>query len=152
MAINVNQAFAGQGIRRPSVGESLNSRGGSPANATAPAAETDLQEGGIAPPKVEPGSPADPAEQVQAPQSLDRAIEEANAISEANLRATNRSVTFSKDDSSGRIKITIREEGINGEEVLRQIPPSSFFKLVDKLQSLGDGSGDHQGALVDLEI
>ena len=152
MAINVNQAFAGQPIRTPTVGESLNSKGGSPANATAPAAETDLEEGGIAPPKVEPGSSATGAEQVSAPQSLDKAVEQANALAEANLRATNRSVTFSKDERSGRIQITIREEGVGGEEVLRQIPPSSFFKLVERLQSLNDDGGPPRGALVDLDI
>lgn len=152
MAINVNQAFVGQAIRKPSVSESLNPPRGGAVNAAAPAAETDLQEGGVAPPRAEPGGSVRQAEQVHAPQNLDRAVEQANAIAEANLRATNRSVTFSKDDSSGRIQITIREEGADGEEVLRQIPPSSFFRLVERLQSLNDGSDGHRGALVDLDI
>jgi uncharacterized FlaG/YvyC family protein len=152
MAINVNQALAGLPIRTPAVGEALNSRGGSPANAAAPAAETDLQEGGIAPPKVVPGSGANTKAQVSAPQSLDKAVEQANRLAEANLRATNRSVTFSKDDQSGRIQITIRSEGVDGEEVLRQIPPSSFFKLVERLEALNASEDGHRGALVDLNI
>ncbi len=152
MAINVNQALVGQAVRTASVRESLNPPRDSSVNAAAPAAETDLQEGGITPPKADPSGSVNPANRVSAPQSLDRAVEQANAIAEVNLRATNRSVTFSKDDNSGRIQITIREEGADGEEVLRQIPPSSFFKFVERLQSLNDGSDGHRGALVDLDI
>ncbi len=149
MAINVNLAFAGQGVRSASVGESLNKARGGPERVSPPASETELANASA--PRIEaPASDPQAPAKVEPP-SLDKAIEAANAIAESNLRATNRSVTFSKDDRSGRIQITIREKGVNGEEVLRQIPPSSFFKMVERLSSLNENGEAHRGALLDIE-
>ncbi len=150
MAINVTQAYVGQPIRKASAGELINPPRGSPEGSAAPVSETELQSNGG--PTVEAINAPDVNARALAPQGLDRAVEAANALAEVVLRATNRSVTFSKDNGSGRIQITIRENGPNGEEVLRQIPPSSFFKLVESLKAMNDGTNAHRGALVDFDI
>ena len=76
------------------------------------------------------------AQQVE-PADLDRAVEEANQLSEPSLRATNRRVVFGRHEGSGRITITIHEQ-VNGKEVERQIPPESLLKLVERLKTLGN--------------
>lgn len=146
MAINVNQVFSGGAIRNPGAGDQAVKRT-SGRNATEPSADTELAPesatGAGAAANVRPD-----ARPVEA-QSLDRAIEEANALSETTLRARNRSVTFGRDDGSGRITITIREE-VDGEETTRQIPPPAFLELVERLKRLGEG--ETRGALIDLDV
>lgn len=156
MAINFNQAFSAQPIRTPAAGESLANQRGSPQKAaSAPVAEAESS--------VEARKAAEPtegqsesglsvalsreAEQVD----LTRAVEQANALAESALRATNRSIMFEKDDTSGRVKITIKEE-VNGEEVTRQIPPSQFLKVVERLRQLSDdGAQPPRGALISVD-
>ena len=92
-----------------------------------------------------PGA-ADPADS----KSLIKAIEEANAVAEVALRASHRSVEFSHDDTSGRITITIKEE-VDGKEVSRQIPPSQFLKIVERLRDVAERSRP-RGALFDLDV
>lgn len=156
MAINFNQAFAAQPIRTPAAGESLANQRGSPQKAaSAPVAEADAS--------VEVKQAAEPTEGT--PESglsvalsreteqvdLTRAVQQANALAESALRATNRSIMFEKDDTSGRVKITIKEE-VNGEEVTRQIPPSQFLKVVERLRQLNDGGGQApRGALINVD-
>lgn len=136
MAINLNQLVSGQVAIRPPTPDALAARA-SPKKAAA-AAETELARA------AEPGATATVTEtaeveagaQVEAPE-LDRAVEEANQLTESSLRATNRSVTFGRHEGSGRITITIREE-VNGKEVERQIPPESLLKLVERLKAMGE--------------
>lgn len=156
MAINFNQAFAAQPIRTPAAGDTLaNQRGSPPKAEAAPVAEAEssaearkaaeptegVPEGGLS------AALAREAEQVD----LTRAVEQANALAESALRATNRSIMFEKDDTSGRVKITIREE-VNGEEVTRQIPPSQFLKVVERLRQLNtDGAEPPRGTLISVD-
>lgn len=150
MAINVNQAL---NIRAP-VSETAAAPRGSPRSVSPPATRTDLGTHGAAALQAaiaaEPGAhPAEAAREIDAA-SLDKAVEQANAIAEATLRATNRSVEFSRDRDSGRVTITITEE-VNGEEVSRQIPPSEFLRILEKLKDLAEGN-QPRGALVDLDV
>lgn len=137
MAINLNQLVTGQAAVRPPTPDALAARA-SPKK-TNTSSETELARA------VEPGATATVTEvaaveaagaQVEAPE-LDRAVEEANQLTESSMRATNRSVTFGRHEGSGRITITIREE-VNGKEVERQIPPESLLKLVERLKAMGE--------------
>lgn len=155
MAINVNQAFAAQSIRTPAAGESLANQRGSPQKAaSAPVAEAESSAEARKAAEPTEGTPENglsaaltrEAEQVD----LTRAVEQANALAETALRATNRSVMFEQDDTSGRVKITIKEE-VDGEEVTRQIPPSQFLKVVERLRALQDGETPPRGALISVD-
>ena len=137
MAMTVNQLVSGQAAIRPPTPDALAARA-SPRK-TNTSSETELARA------AEPGATAtstDVAEvdatgaQVEAPE-LDRAVEEANQLTESSMRATNRSVTFGRHEGSGRITITIHEV-VNGKEVERQIPPESLLKLVERLKALGE--------------
>ena len=136
--MTVNQLVSGQSAVRPSSPDALAARS-SPrktntssetelARASQPGAaavSTDLAEVDVTGAKVESAD-------------LDRAVEEANQLTESSLRATNRSVVFGRHEGSGRITMTIHET-VNGEEVERQIPPESLLKLVERLKALGEG-------------
>lgn len=157
MALNVNQALAGQPLRAPTVGESLvNQRGSPPKKGVDAVGEVQS--------KSQAQKSAQAAEAAQAPAGglqamlaaeaeavdLNRAVEQANALAESALRATNRSVTFARDDGSGRMTITIREE-VDGEEVSRQIPPNHFLKVVERLRQLQESGDAPRGALIDID-
>ena len=153
MAINVNQAFSGQRIRAPAAADSLASqRANSQGEVQASAGPTELPQSGrpgeTIQGRIEEAVAAamDPKE----PEGLDRAIEEANSLAEATMRATNRSVTFGRDEPTGRVVITIREEK-NGEEISRQIPPAAFLKLVERLREAREGEAP-AGGLIDFKL
>jgi len=139
MAINLNQLVTGTtAVRAPTTPDAVAARV-QPRKAEG-SAKTELAKA------AEPGAFAkvpDPveaevtgAQQVE-PADLDRAVEEANQLSEPSLRATNRRVVFGRHEGSGRITITIHEQ-VNGKEVERQIPPESLLKLVERLKTLGN--------------
>lgn len=156
MAINVNQALAGQPLRVPAAGESLAQQRSAPRVASAaPVAPAESSADARKAAEATEGVPqsglsaalARKAEQVD----LTRAVEQANAIAESALRATNRSVRFDKDDSSGRVTITIKEE-VDGEEVTRQIPPSHFLRVVERLRQIADeGEAIPRGAFIRVD-
>jgi uncharacterized FlaG/YvyC family protein len=153
MAINFNQAYAGQPIRSPTVGDS-HTRRGQANGEVAPVSKVEMStEANVAntlgAPSPESGLEAIAMTSVD-PAQLTRAVEQANAASEAALRAKNRSVQFGVDSRSGRVTMTIREER-NGEEVTRQIPPMDFLKMVDRLKGYGEAGELPKGALFDLD-
>ncbi len=97
-------------------------------------------------------APQDPREVVArapttAPQGLDRAVEEANETAETALAATNRSISFEKKE--GLVAITIRDE-IEGEEVVKEIPPEFVQKIRAKLRALQAGETS-SGVLIDTK-
>lgn len=157
MALNVNQALVGQAVRSPAIGESLANQRGSPpkkgveavgdvesvsqASASAVAADA-----AGAPSSTLQAKLAESAEAVD----LNKAVEQANALAESALRATNRSIQFARDEGSGRMTITIREE-VDGEEVSRQIPPNHFLKVVERLKQINEGLFTPRGALIDTD-
>lgn len=148
MAINVNSVLAGQTARTPALHEALATQRARPERDVAvPSTETDLPEG----PAGAAARSSDELQPAAQPMVLDKAVEEANALAESTLRATNRSVAFNRHESSGRTVISISEE-VNGETVTREIPPNQFLKLVDKLRDLVNSNEPPRGALVDLDI
>jgi hypothetical protein len=154
MAINFNQLFVGQPIRTSVAGESSSSSGRSN-NETAPVGETeDVSKGGrvahvlgVAGP--ENGLQAIAMKEVD-PAVVPRAVKQANALAETALRAQNRSVEFSFREDTNRVTMTIREE-VNGEEVIRHIPPKQFLDLVEKLQSLAETTDGPRGTLLSID-
>jgi hypothetical protein len=153
MAINFYQAYAGQPIRTSTVGDSSTQRGRS-SESTAPVSETEVSSAEtvantLGTPGPESGLEALAMSSVD-PALMTRAVEQANAVSETALRATNRSVNFQFDDRSGRVTMTITEER-NGEEVTRQIPPDDFLDMVDRLQGYSEGDALPRGTLLNLD-
>jgi len=153
MAINFNQLFVGQPIRTSVAGESSSSSERSN-NETAPVGETEVSRGGrvahvlgVAGP--ESGLQAIAMKEVD-PAIVPRAVKQANALAETALRAQNRSVEFRFREDTNRITMTITEE-VNGEEVVRQIPPKQFLELVEKLQSLAESTDGPRGTLLSID-
>jgi uncharacterized FlaG/YvyC family protein len=138
MAVNLNQLVTGTTVARaPTTPDAVAARV-QPRKAES-SGKTELAKA------PEPGSRAETAEPLEAeatgaqqvePADLDRAVEEANQLSESTLRASNRRVVFGRHEGSGRITITIHEQ-VNGKEVERQIPPESLLRLVERLKALG---------------
>lgn len=149
MAISFRQVVTGQPARAPTPADGLAGRGADDAPAVRTATEL--------PRATRPGEAVQTRTEAAAqgaatppePDTLARAVEEANTLAESALRATNRSVTFGRDEESGRIVITIREKR-NGEEVSRQIPPQSMLRLVEKLRAAVE-EGSALGSLIDLD-
>ncbi|MCB9540610.1 MAG: flagellar protein FlaG [Myxococcales bacterium] len=159
MAINVSQALVGAGLRQTASKDAATARGSPRVRAEGP---EDIEVPVADPVRVQPRSAAGSegvaaaaeaaaraAEEVD-PTALVRAVEEANVVAEAALRASHRSVEFRHDDSSGRITITIKEER-NGEEVSKQIPPSQFLKMVERLRDMAERTRP-RGALLELDV
>ena len=153
MAINVYQAYAGQAIRPTSVGESPARRGQS-ADTTPAVSQVEAPKGEQVAQTLGGMGPENGLEAVLQtavdPAVVTRAVEQANAASEAALRAKNRSVQFGYDARSGRVTMTIREKH-NGEEVTRQIPPMAFLDMVDRLRGFGEDDALPKGAVLDLD-
>lgn len=156
MAINFNQAFAGQSIRTPAAGETLSSSKSNTSDGAAPVGEADAAADARKVAEVVASAPdggfdASAAQEVD-PAELTRAVEQANNVAESTMRATNRSIRFARDDGSGRVTITIREE-VNGKEVTRQIPPSQFLRVAERLRELNDGPSAEapRGTLINVE-
>jgi uncharacterized FlaG/YvyC family protein len=84
------------------------------------------------------------------PAIVPRAVEQANALAETVMRSENRSVEFRFREDTNRITMTITEE-VNGEEVVRQIPPKQFIDLVEKLQSLAESASGPRGTLLNID-
>jgi uncharacterized FlaG/YvyC family protein len=153
MAINLNQAFVGQPVRVASPSETVARQRGSPSGEAAPVAESEAttRANRIAD-VTTAAAPESTMQALTAPEvdSADvvRAVEQANRISAVALRATNRSVKFARHDT-GRVTITIRED-VNGEEVVREIPPSQFLKVVERLKAFNGGESGPRGALLDV--
>ncbi len=150
MAFQIHQLISGQAAIRPPTPDVLSARASSRAAASA-ASATELARA-AAPGQtasatelaaVEAGAPIDAPE-------LDRAVEEANTLAEASLRATNRSVTFGRDEGSGRVTITIKEEA-NGKTLERQIPQEALLRLVERLRSLGEDRRATSGSIVEIK-
>ena len=79
-----------------------------------------------------------------------KAVEEANSLAEIAFEQRERSVRFSRDEDSGRLVMTIREKA-SGEEDVRQLPPESFLKMLERLrEARGEGDGQRPPALLDL--
>lgn len=155
MAINVSQALVGAGLRQAAAKDAATARGSPRIRAEGP---EDIEVPVADPVRVPPRSAgveatveaaARAAEEVD-PTALVRAVEEANVVAEAALRASHRSVEFRHDDRSGRITITIKEEH-NGEEVSKQIPPSQFLKMVERLRDMAERTRP-RGALLELDV
>ena len=153
MAINFNQLFVGQPIRTSVAGESASSSERSNSD-TAPVGDTEVSKGGrvahilgVAGP--ESGLQAMAMKEVD-PAIVPRAVKQANALAETVMRGQNRSVEFSFRENTNRIAMTIREE-VNGEEVVRHIPPKQFLDLVEKLQSLTDSTDNPRGTLINID-
>jgi uncharacterized FlaG/YvyC family protein len=153
MTINVRQAQPAQPIRPPVLADALAGRRapGGGDDAGTPAKTTELPQAG------RPGQAVDVRNQAAVqgadlppdPPELARAVEDANAVAESIFRATNRKVTFGRDENSGRVVIKVREE--RGEEVeVRQIPPQQFLRLLERLRTAREG-GSLSGAFVDLD-
>ena len=66
------------------------------------------------------------------------------------MNSGQRSVEFSFRENTNRITMTITEE-VNGEEVVKQIPPKQFIDLVEKLQRLADSQESPRGALLNID-
>ena len=153
MAINFNQLFVGQPIRTTGAGEKSTSSGRSD-NETGPVSQTDVSKGGrvahilgVAGP--ESGLEAMAMKEVD-PAIVPRAVEQANALAETVMNSGQRSVEFSFRENTNRITMTITEE-VNGEEVVKQIPPKQFIDLVEKLQRLADSQESPRGALLNID-
>ncbi len=152
MAINFNQAFVGQSVRVASHSEAVaKQRGGSSGEAPVAEVEANTQANQIAD-VVNSAAPESAIQAAAAPEvnpaEVARAVEQANRISDVALRATNRSIHFDRH-YTGRVTITIREE-VDGEEVVREIPPSEFLKVFERLKEFsGDESGP-RGALLNV--
>lgn len=145
MTIEVLSRLGGQATRPPAA-EGSYARS-NPRNATAPSTTPDLaaaNQGAL------PGAP--PAEGPRPTQeaSLMKAVEEANSLAEIAFEQRERSVRFSRDEDSGRLVMTIREKA-SGEEDVRQLPPESFLKMLERLrEARGEGDGQRPPALLDL--
>ena len=153
MAINRYQAYAGQPIRTSSVGESPGRRNQTNGG-VAPVSEVNTPKAAkvantLGTPGPESGLEAVAMASVD-PAQVTRAVEQANAVSEAAMRARNRSVQFGFDAMSGRVTMTITEE-LNGEEVTRQIPPIEFLNMVERLKGYSEGDTLPKGALFNLD-
>jgi len=153
MAINFNQLFVGQPIRTSVAGEKPSSTDRSN-NETAPVSETDVSKGGrvahvlgVAGP--ENGLQAMAMKEVD-PAIVPRAVKQANALAETVMQSQRRSVEFSFREDTNRITMTITEE-VNGEEVVRQIPPKQFIDLIEKLKNLAASSDDPRGTLLNVD-
>ncbi len=151
MAIHVRQAQTAPTFRTPVPADGLAGRRVTGGDETSTPPSTEL------PQAARPGQAVDvrsnPAVQgadvPPDPPSLARAVEDANAVAESIFRATNRKVTFGRDEKSGRVVIKVREE--RGEEVeVRQIPPQSLLRLLERLRDAREG-GSLSGAFVDLD-
>lgn len=120
-----------------------------PRNAAPPVGDTEQpgqRPGEVAPVRPEPGA-QQPVEET----SLMRAVDEANALAEAQLTTRTRSVTFEQHTVSGRQVITIKEEAANGEVTTRQLPPDSFLRMLERLkEARGEGEEVRPGTLVDV--
>jgi uncharacterized FlaG/YvyC family protein len=154
MAINFNQAYAGQPIRSPTVGDSRTRRGDANGE-VAPVSKVEVSKeasvaNNLGAPGPESGLEAIAMTSVD-PAQVTRAIEQANAASEVALRAKNRSVQFGFDNRSGRVTMTIREE-LNGKEVTRQIPPMEFLNMVDRLKGYSEAGDLPKGTLFNLDV
>jgi uncharacterized FlaG/YvyC family protein len=152
MAINLNQAFVGQSVRVASPSETVAKQRGSPSGSAAPVAEVEANARANQIADITTAAAPESAVQALAAPEVDateivRAVEQANRISDVALRATNRSVKFARHDT-GRVTITIREE-VNGKEVVREIPPSQFLKVVERLEAFNHEGGP-RGALLDV--
>jgi uncharacterized FlaG/YvyC family protein len=154
MAININQAFVGQSVRVASHSEAVAKLRGS-SSGEAPVAEIESKtEANQIADVVNSAAPESALQAMAAPEvdpaQVVRAVEQANEISDVAFRATNRSIRFDRH-YTGRVTITIREE-IDGEEVVREIPPSEFLKVFERLKEFsGDESGP-RGALFNVAI
>jgi len=154
MAINFYQAYMGQPVRSSTVGESPTRRGQT-SGETAPVSKNEVpKEESVANTLGTPG-PESGLEAIAMasidPTLMTRAVEQANTVSEAVLRAKNRSIEFAFDDRSGRVTMTIREE-LNGQEVTRQIPPDEFLSMVDRLKGYSEGDELPPGTLLNLDV
>ena len=154
MAIKINQAGLGVGLRGLSVGEapsakrvSLRAEAQPVSQIEQSAAEASADVTGTVAPnnsfEALAASEVDPAQ-------VSRAVEQANDAAESLFRASNRSVEFGFHHDSGRITITIREEQ-NGEEVVREIPPRKFLQVAEQLQNLSVEGEQYRGAFVSLD-
>ena len=152
MAINFNQLFVGQPIRTSVAGEKSSSSRSD--NETGPVSQTDVSKGGRVAHVLGVAGPEDGLQAMAMkevdPAIVPRAVEQANALAETVMRSQNRSVEFSFRENTNRITMTITEE-VNGEEVVRQIPPKQFMDLVEKLQSLVESKDGPRGALLSID-
>ena len=155
MAINFYQAFVGQPVRTSAAGESPSGARGQSKDSAAPVSKTEAPKGEDVANKLGTMGPENGFEALAIAQSdpvqVTRAVEQANAVSESVFRARDRSVAFGYDEVSGRVTMTITEE-INGKEVIHQIPPNDFLRMVERLKGYSDGDASPRGALIDMDI
>ena len=154
MAIKINQAGLGFGLRGHGVGEAPSAKRASLRAEAKPVAQTEQSAaettadvtGTVAPNNSFEALAASGVDAAQ----VSRAVEQANDVAESLFRANHRSVEFGFHHDSGRVTITIREEQ-NGEEVVREIPPRKFLQVAEQLQSMASHGESYRGTLVSLD-
>ena len=154
MAIKVNQAGLGFGLRGLAVGEAPSARRAPLKAESKPVAQTEQSAGEASAEVTGTVAPNNAFEALAAsevdPAQVSRAVEQANDAAESLFREGHRSIEFGFHRDSGRITITIREEQ-NGEEVVREIPPRKFLQVAENLQSLAAQGEEYRGTLVSLD-
>lgn len=147
MGIDVVSRLGGGQATRPPGSEQGAARG-NPRNTTAPSTLPDLVEAH----QAAAATGATPAERPHPTDeaSLMKAVEEANSLAGAAFSQRDRSVSFSRDEDSGRLVMTIRDKE-NGEETTRQLPPEAFLQMLERLRE-ARGEGDSRSpSLVELD-
>jgi hypothetical protein len=153
MAINFNQLFMGQPLRTTNAVDKGQSSERSE-NETGPVSEPDSPKGGRVAHTLGVAGPNGGLEAMAIkevdPAIIPRAVKQANSLAETALRSQQRSVEFTYREESDRVVMTIREE-VDGEEVVREIPPQQFLELIDKLQNLSDTKETPRGTLLSID-
>lgn len=144
MAINVSRGLLGQSLRVTGAETPAPVRAAKVA-AAEPVAQTELKTGT----EEVKGAGTQPAFETKI--SLNRPVEQTERTDQPRLSATNRTLSFDTDETTGRSTITVTEE-VNGEKVERQIPATDYLAVLDRLTKVkNDTLPQATGRLVDID-